>query len=117
MLVSARALQDNGWMRCGWEMVFRQPRNGIKEGLMHRVEREARELEVGRTGLIPVGTEVHHRRLRNPTIGYLLGVIRQTEALIASGACHAEWGRKRMEALRKMLEAKERKLQKKRVSA
>ncbi len=83
---------------------------------MRRVEREARKSEVGRTGLIPVGSDVHHSHLRNPSIGYLLRVIRETETLISSGECHADWGRKRIEALQKMLDAKESKLQKKRVS-
>jgi hypothetical protein len=81
---------------------------------MQKAERQVRKSEVARTGQIPVGTDVHHRHLRNPSIAYLRRVIRQTEALISSGECHADWGGKRTEALQKMLEAKERRLEKKR---
>jgi hypothetical protein len=81
---------------------------------MQKAERQIRKSEVARTGQIPVGTDVHHRHLRNPNIAYLRRVIRQTEALISSGECHADWGRKRTEALQKMLDAKERQLEKKR---
>lgn len=80
-----------------------------------RREGEVRRSEVARTGRIPVGTDLHHSHLRNPRIGYLRLVIRQTEALISSGECHVDWGRKRLDALRKMLEAKENRLQKKRM--
>ena len=83
---------------------------------MRKVDRKARRSEVARTGCIPVGTDLHHRDLRNPNIAYLRRVIRKTEALISSGECHIEWGRKRLAALQKMLEAKESWLQKKRVS-
>jgi hypothetical protein len=83
---------------------------------MQKAERRVRKTEVARTGKIPVGTDVHHRHLRNPSIAYLRRVIRQTEALISSGECHAEWGRKRTGALQKMLEAKERRLEKKRAN-
>ena len=83
---------------------------------MRKVDRKARRSEVARTGRIPVGTDLHHRDLRNPNIGFLRRVIRQTEALIASGECHADWGRKRLGALQKMLQAKESRLKKKRVS-
>jgi hypothetical protein len=83
---------------------------------MQRAERQIRRSEVARTGKIPVGTDVHHRHLRNPSIGYLRRVIRETEALISSGECHADWGKKRIEGLQKMLEAKESRLQKKRAS-
>ena len=82
---------------------------------MQKAERRVRKSEVARTGRIPAGTDVHHRHLRNPSIAYLRRVIGQTEALISSGQCHADWGRKRTEALQKMLEAKERRLEKKRV--
>jgi len=75
-----------------------------------------RNTEVARTGRIPVGTDVHHSHLRNPSIGYLLRVIGKTEALISSGECHADWGRKRIEALRKALDAKVNTIQKKRLS-
>lgn len=81
---------------------------------MQKTERQARKSEVARTGKIPVGTDVHHRRLRNPNSTYLYRVIRETEALIASGGCHADWGRKRVEALQKMLEAKKVRFDKKR---
>jgi hypothetical protein len=81
---------------------------------MRRVQRQARKSEVARTGKIPAGTDVHHRHLRNPNSGYLHRVIRETEALISSGACHPDWGSKRIEALQKMLEAKESAFQKKR---
>ena len=81
---------------------------------MQEAERQIRKSEVARTGRIPVGTDVHHRHLRNPSIAYLRCVICQTEALISSGECHADWGRKRVEALQKMLEAKEGRLEKKR---
>lgn len=81
---------------------------------MQKAERQIRKSEVARTGRIPVGTDVHHRHLRNPSMAYLRRVIRQTEALISSGKCHADWGRKRIEALQKMLEAKERRIEKKR---
>lgn len=83
---------------------------------MRKVERKSRQSEVASTGRIPVGTDVHYHQLRNPSIAYLLRVIRQTEALISSGDCHPDWGKKRIEALQKMLEAKEKKLQKKRES-
>jgi hypothetical protein len=83
---------------------------------MQKAERRFRKTEVARTGKIPVGTDVHHRHLRNPSIAYLRRVIRQTEALISSGECHAEWGRKRTDALQKMLEVKERRLEKKRAN-
>ena len=36
--------------------------------------------------------------------------------LISSGQCHADWGRKRIEALQTMLEVKERRLEKKRAN-
>jgi hypothetical protein len=81
---------------------------------MQKTERRVRKTEVARTGKIPAGTNVHHRHLRNQSIAYLRRVIRQTECLISSGECHAEWGRKRTDALQKMLEAKERRLEKKR---
>jgi hypothetical protein len=83
---------------------------------MRKVERKSRQTEVARTGRIPVGTDVHHHQLLNPSIAYLVRVIRQTEALISSGDCHPNWGKKRIEALQKMLEAKEKSLQKKRAS-
>jgi len=87
-----------------------------KKPLMQKAERRVRKSEVARTGRIPVGTDVHHRHLRNPSIAYLRRVIRETEALISSGECHADWGRKRAEALQKMLEAKEARLKKRRAS-
>jgi hypothetical protein len=87
-----------------------------KRRRMQRVERQARKSEVARTGRIPVGTDVHHHHLRNPNSGYLLRVIRETEAMISSGECHPDWGRKRIEALQKMLEAKKGRFQKKRAS-
>jgi len=80
---------------------------------MQKAERQERKAEVARTGRIPVGTDLHHRHLRNPSIAYLRRVLRQTEALISSGGCHADWGGKRIEALQKMLEAKERRFEKK----
>lgn len=83
---------------------------------MRRVKSKVRRSEVARTGQIPVGSDVHHHHLRNPCIRYLDRVIRHTESLISSGKCHSEWGRKRIEALQKILEAKERRLQKKRGS-
>jgi hypothetical protein len=79
---------------------------------MQRAERQARKSEVARTGKIPAGTDVHHRHLRNPNSVYLYRVIRETEALISSGECHPDWGRKRIEALEKMLEAKKSRFQK-----
>jgi len=82
---------------------------------MQKAERQFRKSDVKRTGRIPVGTDVHHRHLRNPSIGYLYRVIRQTESLISSGECHPDWGRKRIEALQKMLFAKKSGLEKKRV--
>ena len=83
---------------------------------MQKAERQVRKSEVARTGRIPVGTDVHHRHLDNPGIAYLRRVLRQTEALISSGECHPDWGKKRIVALQKMLEVKERKLEKKRTS-
>lgn len=83
---------------------------------MREAERKSRQTEVARTGRIPVGTDVHHLHLRNPSIGYLVRVIRETEALISSGECHPDWGKKRIEALQKMLEAKESNFLKKRAS-
>jgi hypothetical protein len=83
---------------------------------MRKVKRKSRQTEVAQTGRIPVGTDVHHHHLRNPSIGYLVRVIRETEALISSGECHPDWGMKRIVALQKMLDAKESKLQKKRAS-
>jgi hypothetical protein len=82
---------------------------------MGRVNRNARNSEVARTGKIPIGTEVHHSRLRNPSLGYLLQVIGQTSALIESGECHEDWGKKRIKALQKMIEIKKSRLQKKRM--
>jgi hypothetical protein len=79
-------------------------------------EAKVRQTEVARTGRIPVGTDVHHRHLRNPSIGYLVRVIRETEALISFGECHPDWGKKRIVALQKMLDTKERKLGKKHAS-
>ena len=86
--------------------------------MKHNAKSEAkvRQTEVKRTGRIPVGTDVHHRHLRNPSTGYLVRVIRETEALISSGECHPDWGKKRVVALQRMLEAKECKLEKKRAS-
>jgi hypothetical protein len=81
---------------------------------MEKAERRVRKSEVARTGRIPVGTDVHHRHLRNPSIAYLRRVIGQTEALISSRECHPDWGRKRIEALQMMLEVKEARLEKKR---
>ncbi len=81
---------------------------------MRRIKRRVRNLEVERTGLIPAGSDVHFRHLHNPSIGYLLRVIRQTELLISTGECHADWGRKRIEALQNMLETKEVRLRKRR---
>jgi hypothetical protein len=81
---------------------------------MRKVDQKSRQAEVARTGRIPVGTDVHHHRLRNPSVGYLVRVIRITEALIASGGCHPDWGKKRILALQNMLEAKERKIETKR---
>jgi hypothetical protein len=81
---------------------------------MRKEMEKSRQSEVVRTGRIPGGTDVHHHHLRNPGIGYLVRVIRGTEALISSGRCHPDWGVKRIAALQKMLEAKERKLEKKR---
>lgn len=78
---------------------------------MRNVNRKTRQSEVARTGRIPVGTDVHHSHLRNPSFGYLRRVIRQTKALISSGDCHPEWGRKRLEALQKMLDSKANRLQ------
>lgn len=82
---------------------------------MRKVKRSVRNAELRGTGRIPVGSDVHHRHLRNPNLPYLRRVIRGTEALISSGECHADWGRKRIEALQKMLKAKERKVQRQRV--
>jgi hypothetical protein len=78
---------------------------------MRKVKRNTRNAEVKRTGKIPLGSEVHHRHLRNPSFEYLRRVIRKTKALISSGECHPDWGRKRLEALQKMLEAKKNRLQ------
>ena len=83
---------------------------------MQKVMRKSRQTEVARTGRIPVGTDVHHQHLDNPSIEYLARVIRETKGLISSGDCHPNWGTKRILALQKMLEAKESKLQKKRAT-
>jgi hypothetical protein len=83
---------------------------------MQKAQRRVRQSEVARTGRIPIGSDVHHRRLTNPSIAYLRRVICQTEAQIASGQCHADWGQKRLEALQKMLAAKESRLEKKRAT-
>jgi hypothetical protein len=83
---------------------------------MRKATQHSRQTEVARTGRIPLGTDVHHHHLRNPSIRYLLRVIRKTEALMSSGECHQDWGTKRIAALQKMLEAKESTLQKKRAS-
>jgi hypothetical protein len=74
--------------------------------MMRKVERKSSQTEVAQTGRIPVGTDVHQHRLRNPNIGYLVRVIRETKALMSSGECHPDWGSKRIEALQKMLDAK-----------
>ena len=81
---------------------------------MRKVKRKLRNVEVAQTGRIPVGTDLHHSHLRNPSISYLRRTIRQTEELMKSGECHLDWGRKRIEALTKMLEAKEDKIERKR---
>jgi len=39
-----------------------------------------------------------------------------SKTVISSGQCHADWGRKRIEALQTMLEVKERRLEKKRAN-
>ena len=83
---------------------------------MRRVKRTAHNEEVKWTGKIPAGSEVHHSRLRNPSFEYLDRVIRKTEALISSGECHPDWGRKRIEALRKLREAKLNRLRRQTVS-
>ena len=80
---------------------------------MKSLKRKTRYSEVKQTGRIPVGTDVHHRHLRNPSISYLHRVISQTEQMILSGECHADWGGKRIQALEKMLDSKEKKLEKK----
>lgn len=74
---------------------------------MLKIKRKSRDSEVERTGRIPVGADLHHRRLRNPSAQYLRRVIRETEALISAAECRPEWGKKRIHALQKMLEAKE----------
>jgi hypothetical protein len=84
---------------------------------MRKVKRSERNAQVVRRhGLIPAHSELHHNQLRNPSIGYLLRVIRQTEALIAAGECHQVWGRKRLVALQKMLDAKRSAREKRRLS-
>ena len=83
---------------------------------MRKIKRKAHNAEVERTGRIPVGSDVHHGRLRNPSIAYLHRVIRETEALITSGECAPDWGKKRIAALQKMLDAKKRRFVKKRSS-
>ncbi len=83
---------------------------------MRKVKRKSRQTEVAQTGRIPVGTDVHQNHLHNPSIGYLVRVIRETETLISSGECHPDWGMKRIVALQQMLDAKESKIQKKRAS-
>ena len=82
---------------------------------MKRYQRKLKESEVKRTGRIPVGTDVHFKHLRNPSIAYLHRVISQTELLISTGDCHPEWGRKRIAALEKMLDSKERRFETKRM--
>jgi hypothetical protein len=81
---------------------------------VRKVRRKSPHTEVAETARIPVGTDVGHQHLRNPSFGYLRRVIRETQALISSGECHPDWGTKRVMALQKMLDAKEGKLQKKR---
>ncbi len=76
---------------------------------MRNVDRKARKRGVGRTGNIPIGTQVHFSRLRNPSIAQILFQLRKTEAEMKSGACHSSWGRKQIEALQRMLDAKKKK--------
>ncbi len=83
---------------------------------MRKVKRKSRQTEVAQTGRIPVGTDVHQHHLHNPSIEYLVRVIRETEALISSGECHPDWGMKPIVSLQKILDAKESKIQKKRAS-
>jgi hypothetical protein len=83
---------------------------------MRKVKRSVRAAALRGTGRIPAGSDVHHRHLRNPNLAYLRRVIRETEALISSGECHADWGRKRLEGLQKLLKAKELRLRWRRVS-
>ena len=83
---------------------------------MRKVKRRVRNAAVRGTGQIPAGSDVHHRFLRNPNIAYLRRVIRETEALVSSEECHADWGRKRLEGLQKLLHAKELRLRKRRAS-
>ena len=79
---------------------------------MKNLKRKTRDSEVKQTGRVPVGTDVHHRHLRNPSISYLHRVINQTDQMILSGECHVDWGRKRIQTLEKMLDSKEMKLEK-----
>jgi hypothetical protein len=81
---------------------------------MRKVTQKSRNAEVARTWRIPVGADVHHRHLENPSIEYLARAIRDTKAQVSSGECHPDWGAKRLKALQKLLDVKERKLQKKR---
>jgi len=79
---------------------------------MRRVNRKQRKEEVGKTGRIPDGTQVHFRHLRNPSLTQIRFQIRKTQSELESGTCHPTWGAKQLEALTRMLEAKQRKLAK-----
>lgn len=80
---------------------------------MKKNKRKLRKSYVERTGRIPVGADVHHSRLRNPSISYLNRVINLTKQMVLDGDCHPAWGQKRIRALEKMLDAKEEKLENK----
>lgn len=67
---------------------------------------QARRTYVRQTGKIPPGTRVHHRHIQNLPTYSILDYIEATRVLAATGACHEEWGTKRMFALYDMLYAK-----------
>jgi hypothetical protein len=82
---------------------------------MRKVNRKRRREEVATTGSIPSGTQVHFRRLRNPSISQIRFNLRKTQEELESGTCHPTWGAKQLEALNQMLEAKLDKFAKKRL--
>ena len=56
------------------------------------------------------GSTFHISRARNLPLAAIDEELALTRKLLASGECHADWGRKRLVALERMREAKERRL-------
>jgi hypothetical protein len=77
-----------------------------------KLKRKIRNEEVAKTGRIPVGTQAHFGRLRNPSSALLRHLLRKTRAEITEGTCHPAWGAKQIEGLTRLLESKLNRLDK-----